>query len=151
MPHFSASVDLPQSAQVIFAFFLRPANILAMKPADLHLELIEGPDIVEAGSRVTWKVRRWGVAQRFVHEVIEMVPNERLVEKQIQGPFPQWLHTRRFETLGPGTRLTDEIAFEPPTGILGRLVTAEKVLGELGEAFAERERWLRLRELDPGD
>jgi hypothetical protein len=41
--------------------------------------------------------------------------------------------------------LTDGIEFEPPRGLLGRLLGAKTVLHELQELFAYRER--RLREL----
>ena len=61
------------------------------------------------------------------------------MEEQRRGPFRSWKHTQRFEpTAEGGVRVTDEIEYEPPGGMLGRLATAEAIGRELERAFSYR-------------
>jgi hypothetical protein len=66
----------------------------------------------------------------------------------------RWLRTLRFEPTAEGTRVTETVEFEPPGGMLGLVVTAAKIEGELQAAFAYRQE--RLADLlggpgtDPG-
>jgi ligand-binding SRPBCC domain-containing protein len=138
VPQLDHSILIPWPPAEVFAFFLSPANLLALAPPDLHLQLVDGPERLELGSRVTWKARRWGIAQRIVVEVVALEPDAQLVEEQRQGPLRRWLHTRQFEAAADGTRLTERIEFEPPGGLLGLTVTAAAVERELQAAFAHR-------------
>jgi ligand-binding SRPBCC domain-containing protein len=145
MPHYLTTIELPFPVPHVFAFFLRPANVAALSPPEPRLELVEGPELLTLGARVTWKGRRWGVAYRIVTEVTALETDARLVEEQRQGPLRKWQLTRRFEATPQGTRLTEEIEFEPPGGLLGFAVTAGTIEQDLDAAYAHRDR--RLPEL----
>ncbi len=142
MPQIVNVIELPLPVADVFAFFLRPANVLALSPPELHLELVDGPDLLAQGKRVTWKGRRWGIAYRIVTEVTTLETDALIVEEQRQGPLRKWSLTRRFEAIPQGTRLTEEIAFEPPGGLLGLTVTASAIEQDLETAFAHRARKL---------
>jgi ligand-binding SRPBCC domain-containing protein len=98
------------------------------------------------GSRITVKGRRAGVAQHLVSEVTAFEPGRSFVEEQRQGPFRRWAHTYRFEAQADGgTLLTEEIDYEPPGGVLGLLLTAEKIERDLAAVYAfRRETWAEL-------
>ena len=123
----------------VFAFFLRPANLLRVAPPELHLRLLGGPDEVALGARVSVQARRWGLAVRVVTEVTVLEPGTLLVEEQREGPLKRWVVTRRFERAGGGTRPTEEVEYEPPGGMLGRVLTERAVEEELWRGFAYRE------------
>jgi ligand-binding SRPBCC domain-containing protein len=108
-------------------------------PPDLQLRLLSAPDVLQPGSQVVVQVRRWGITRRVVTEVVSLEDGALLVEEQREGPFRLWDHTRRFEALaGGGTRLTEQIDYEPPTGLLGNMLTAALVERELMRAFDYR-------------
>src|SRR5262249_41163054 len=126
----------------VFDFFVRPANLLAASPPELHLRLDEAPERLCLGARVVVRGRRWGVPHRAVTEVTLFEPGVVFVEEQRDGPFRRWVPTPRFEGAGGGGRVPDRIDFEPPGGILGLTVTAGFVPRDLEWAFEYRKKRL---------
>jgi ligand-binding SRPBCC domain-containing protein len=143
MPEFQSSLTVPRPPVEVFAFFLRPRNLLALAPPDMHLELLDGPDLLQAGAKLSWKTRRLGISQRIVTEVTALEPGTRLVEEQREGPLRKFIRTLRFEEVPEGTRVTEVIEFEPPGGLLGFVVTAGMIEQDLRSAAAHRDRQLR--------
>ncbi len=123
---------------VLFAFFRRPGNVVAVAPPELSLRLVEGPDEVSVGDRFTVAVRRWGLTQQIVTEVTELEEPARIVEEQRQGPFRRWVLRREFVERGNETELVERIDYEHPGGLLGLTVTQAFVAGELTRAYAGR-------------
>jgi ligand-binding SRPBCC domain-containing protein len=142
MPQVESSVCVARPPSEVFAFFLRPTNLLALAPPEIHLELLEGPDLLQAGARLTWKTRRLGISQRIVTEITALEPDRLLVEEQREGPLRKFIRTLRFEEVPEGTRLTETIEFEPPGGLLGFVITAGMIEQDLRAAAAHRDRKL---------
>lgn len=145
MPHYIATLDIACPLADLFTFLAAPKNLVQLAPADLHLELLAGPQTLEAGARLTWKSRRWGFTQHIVQEVTAFELDRRIVVEQRQGPFARWVHAHRFDAIEIGTRLIEQIDFEAPGGLLGRLVSADLVRKELDALYAQRTR--RIKEL----
>jgi ligand-binding SRPBCC domain-containing protein len=145
MPVFERTLTFPRPVAEVFEFFLRPANLLRVSPPELHLTLVDPPERLQLGSRVTLKGRRWGIPQRITSEVIKLEANVLFMDEQRSGPFRKWLHTHRFTQVPEGTQVQDTIDFEAPGGLLGLVVTESFILKDLGKVFAYRAE--RLREL----
>ncbi len=146
MPQFVESILIPTASEVVFRFLRTPANLPLLAPPEWQLEVVAAPPLLELGSRMEWKGRRWGVAHRSTVEVSAFEMDKRLVEEQRAGPFQQWKQVHHFEAVTEtSTRLLDEITFEPPGGMLGFIVTAAFVQRELTAFFQYRNR--RLLEL----
>jgi ligand-binding SRPBCC domain-containing protein len=139
MPVFEHVTELRCPPGKVFAFLCRPANLLKVSPPGLHLRLIEAPEQVAVGSRVTVRGRRWGISQTITSEVTALEPGALMVDEQRQGPFARLVHTHRMEPTADGTRMTDRIEFDPPTGLLGLILTAARVEREMKESFAYRD------------
>jgi len=149
MPIFEAAMCFARPVAEVFAFFIRPANLLRVSPPELHMRLVEGPEQLQLGSRLTIAGRRWGLPQRMVSEVTVFEPNVRFVDEQREGPFRHWVHRHHFEAVADGTRVTDRIDYEPPGGALGLLITARFVERDLRWLFDYREQ--KLHELLGGN
>jgi ligand-binding SRPBCC domain-containing protein len=138
MPVVRITQRFPYPQARVVDFFRRPANVVAVAPVGLQLRLVEAPAVVAVGSRIVVDARRWGIRQRVVTEVVRL-DEETIVEEQRSGPFRRWLHTRRFRAITPDeTELEEEIDFEPPGGMLGLVMTAERVEGDLLAALRSR-------------
>src|SRR4051794_19374728 len=124
MPRFEKSVCLARPPSEVFAFFLRPANVLAVTPPELNLNLLGGPEVLAHGARLSWKARRWGITRQIITEITSLEPDRLLVEEQREGPLRKWVRTLRFEPAAEGTRVVEAVEFEPPGGVLGLTVTA---------------------------
>jgi ligand-binding SRPBCC domain-containing protein len=131
----SFSADLSR----VFDFFRRPANLLVVSPPDLQLRLLSAPDVLQRGARVIVQLRRWGLTRRVVTEVVSLEERALVVEVRREGLFSSWSRTQRFEALGDGgTRLTEQVDYELPTGLLGKMLTTTLIERELRQAFAYR-------------
>jgi ligand-binding SRPBCC domain-containing protein len=138
MPRFESVCRLARPVAVVFEFFCQPANLLRVTPPDMHVRLLEAPRRLELGSRLTIEVRRWGIGQRIESLVTVFEPDVIFADEQVKGPFRRWVHTHRFAACEGGTRVTDEIEFEAPGGMLGLVVTVPSIERDLQKAFAYR-------------
>jgi ligand-binding SRPBCC domain-containing protein len=143
MPTFEASVSLACSPERAWEFLCRPANLIGVSPPDLHMELVEGPERLQLGSRITVKGRRWGIPQRITSEVTQFVEMDFLVDEQKEGPFGKFVHLHKIEPEGAGTKMTDRIEYALPGGMLGFFLTERMIASELEEVFAYRTRKIK--------
>jgi ligand-binding SRPBCC domain-containing protein len=146
MPRFETSQDFAFPPERVFDAFTRPAHLAQVMPPELDFRVLEAPERLELGSRVTVQARRWGLGQRVTSAVTAFEAGVSFVQEQVAGPFRRWAHTHHFEALPDGgTRVSEVIDFEPPGGLLGLQLTAAAVERELARVFEHRmERWKEL-------
>jgi ligand-binding SRPBCC domain-containing protein len=147
MPRFQAVIQIPRPVAEVFEFLRRPASLPGLAPPELHLRVEDAPERLELGSRLTMLAWRYGIPQRSVHEITALEPNRLLVEEQREGLFRRWVHTQRFEEVPGGTKVTHEIDFETPGGLLGLMATPGLIERDLRWIFDHREQ--KVRELFP--
>ncbi len=145
MPHFEDELVVPRPLPEVFDFFLDAHNLTRVSPPELHLRVVQAPPRLQLGSVVEARGRRWGVPQRIVSEVTALEPNVSFVDEQRHGPFGKFVHTHRFAAVPGGTRISDVIEYEPPGGVLGLVLTAERIANDLRWIYGYRRQ--RLQEL----
>ena len=144
MAEFSTSVTVDGPIEKVFNFLIRPANAVKFSPPDLGIVLIDAPEVLQAGSRIEFKIQTWGQVTNLIHEIMTFIEPTQYVERQIKGPFKAWLHTHLLETNAAGqVVVTDQIEFEPPGGLIGLLVTKKKIIEHLEDGFFYRHDHLR--------
>jgi ligand-binding SRPBCC domain-containing protein len=140
MPHFEIVQHFPFDRDRVFAFFLRPANVVAVAPPEMGMQLLEAPEVAQVGSRIVVRIRLWGLSTRIITEVVEVVAPELLVEEQRQGPFARWRHERRLVALGANeTAVTERVDYEPPGGLLGLTLMTRAIEVQLARAYESRQ------------
>jgi len=128
----------PLPVAVVFAFFRRPANVIAVAPQGLDLRLVEGPEEPSVGEVFAVQVRRWGLSRRIETKVLRLEEPSLIVERQVSGPFREWGLERRFAAIDGGAELTETITYEPPGGMLGLMLTSAAIDSELARAYEKR-------------
>lgn len=78
--------------------------------------------VIGLGEFVTWRARHFGITWTMTSTITEWDRPHRFVDEQRTGPFRSFRHEHRFEPVEHGTRLTDDVEFEAPFGMLGRVV-----------------------------
>jgi ligand-binding SRPBCC domain-containing protein len=145
MPVFERVQHFPRPIAEVFDCFCNTAHIVTVAPPALHLRLDEGPPTLHLGARLAVTASRLGMDQRLVTEITAFEPNALIVEEQREGLLARWVHTRRFAPLGDGTQVTEQVEYEPPTGIMGWMVTASLIDQELTALFEYRQKkWQEL-------
>ncbi len=143
MALFERSVAVSSPVQEAFDFLLRPANIITISPPEIGLSFVSAPEVVSLGSVMEFKVLARGQVQHISHEITRLESPDVFTERQIKGPFKSWEHEHRFETDGESVVIIDRISFEPPSGLLGLLVTEAKILESLDDGFSHRHEQLQ--------
>ncbi len=146
MALFEAQLILPCPQREVFDFLLRPANVALISPPEQGLYFVDAPEIVSQGTRLKFRIQVFGQVQEGEHEITSIVDDTRIIESQVKGVLKSWVHDHLFETNSNGeVVVTDRIEFEPPGGVLGLLVTKNRVLDQLEDAFEHR--YVRMKKL----
>ncbi len=143
MAEFERSVVVSGPLDEVFDFLLRPQNVVRISPPEMGLNFVSAPEVVELGSLMEFKVLARGHVQHITHEITILDRPTRFVEKQVQGPFKQWVHEHAFEPTGDGVTIIDRISFQPPGGLIGLLVNEKTILDSLDDGFAHRHEQLQ--------
>jgi ligand-binding SRPBCC domain-containing protein len=70
---------------------------------------------------------------------VSFEPQKSFREKMIRGPLPKWTHDYILEPADNGTVvLINRIEFDPPGGLLGMIVTEQRVKDQLEQGHVHR-------------
>lgn len=143
MPQFKAQVAVACPHEQVFEFLIRPANALMISPPETALNYVDVPEVLELGSRLEFDLGGFGPPQRIMHEVTAFESPRLFEESQVSGPLQKWVHQHIIEPHEDGAQLTDLIEFEPPGGMIGFLVTADRILESLKTGFEHRHQEMK--------
>ncbi len=151
MPRFSRTIEIAVPIEKLFEFHINPANLIHIAPESSKTELVSSSDeTLRVGTRVVVRSHQAGMPIKMDAEVIELDAPRLLRDRQVSGPFGRWVHTHRFESTATGSRLTDDVDYALPMGLLGGFVMGNTVARELEQMFTFRQE--RTKEmLERGD
>ncbi|MBK8813922.1 MAG: SRPBCC family protein [Acidobacteria bacterium] len=137
------------SPEKVFAFHERPDAFELLVPPWENARIIEKADISKIGSRAIIETKLFGVVPvRWVAEHTAYDPPRMFEDVQISGPFASWRHKHIVLPHADGAVLRDEIEFEPPMWIFGRLAAPYAIIPKLEKMFAFRHEVTRRAILD---
>ena len=137
--HFVWQSEFPVSAAALFAFHERPDAFAILQPPWQTTRILQPPRSLEVGTRVILETKLGPIWKRIVAEHVAYEPGVMFADRMIEGPFAAWLHRHEVTSLGPDrSRLTDDITYALPFGVLGRLFGGGFAASELRRLFAFR-------------
>ena len=147
MPIFESRTDLNATVEQVFDFLIQPANLQAIAPPEMQFVFVAPPTVIELGSRLTCKAQAYGMIQQLTYEIVEWKSPTQFREKMVEGPLRLWLHDYIIEPHSSSgiVTLINRIEFEPPAGLLGYIVTVDKILEALDDGFDYRREALQKR------
>jgi ligand-binding SRPBCC domain-containing protein len=99
-----------------------------------------------AGSRITISFRPFPgspIRVRWEAEITEFALNSHFTDEQVKGPFAYWTHAHNIRNVDRAginiTVIVDQVEYEPPMGMLGRLVNHFFLRKQLERTFAYRQ------------
>lgn len=123
----------------VFAFHEAPGALASLIPPWEKVRLEEGGGSLLPGSRVVMKTYLGPVPLRWVAEHTAYDRPHMFADRQVSGPFAKWEHTHRFLDDGEGgTILRDEVEYEVPLGVIGRMLAGGFVHRKLQKMFEYR-------------
>jgi ligand-binding SRPBCC domain-containing protein len=124
----------------VWEFYTDINHLKIITPKEINLQVInatdqkfsQGTEIWIKGKIFVSKIREW-------HSIITFLKPYEYVDEMISGPFKKWRHLHKFYDLDHGqkTEVVDQVDFELPYGILGKLFE-EYAYNQLRKIFDHR-------------
>lgn len=136
MPTFVKSVLIEAPLEAVFGFHEREDALRLLSPRFPPMRVIRKTGGIEVGSRVELRIGPFPwVALHTAYQ-----RNRIFEDRQVSGPFAEWVHRHEFEEAGSGTRLTDRVTFQLPGGVWVNYLLGWAVRRGLFEMFRYRHR-----------
>jgi ligand-binding SRPBCC domain-containing protein len=133
------STWIPRPVAEVFPFFADIANLERITPPELRFRFVTPPPIeMRRGALIEFRLALYGLPFGWHTEISHWEPPYRFVDRQLSGPYRQWVHTHEFAAERGGTRMRDHVRYELPLAPLG-LVALPLVRRQLDRIFDFRE------------
>lgn len=128
------------SPERVFAFHQLSDAFERLLPPWENARIIQTADISQIGSRAVIEQKIFGVIpSRWIAEHTAYDPPRMFEDVQVSGPFASWRHRHIIEPHPDGAILRDEIEFEPPMSLFGRLAAPMLIVPKLEKMFEFRQ------------
>lgn len=131
----------------VFAFHELPDALARLTPPWESARVVQAAPDLRVGSTAIVETRILGlIPSRWVAKHTVYDPPRMFEDIQTSGPFRRWRHRHIVlpqEPGGEGAVLRDEIEFEPPFWLLGRLLAPLLIIPRLRRLFEYRHRITR--------
>jgi ligand-binding SRPBCC domain-containing protein len=143
MSVFERSFKVKAERAEVAAFHSDPVSLAAITPPPVRVTLQRFDRPVRAGSRVIFRLSVGPFGVKWDGTIAEYVAEEYFRDVQNSGPFGAWGHTHSFAAEAGGTRVNDRVAYEPPFGVIGKLIDPIVVRPALAFLFNYRAKKTR--------
>lgn len=136
----SCRLWLPVPIEEVFLFFADAHNLAVITPAWLGFVIhTPGPINMQAGCLIDYTIRWLGMPIKWRTAISVYEPPDRFEDRQIIGPYKQWIHHHDFVSQNGGTVVGDRVRYIIPGGPLAPLAQAVFVRRQLTEIFNFRQ------------
>ncbi len=143
MTVFERSFTVSAPLHEVAAFHDDPVSLVAITPPPARVAVQRFDKPVRAGSRVIFRLGVGPFGVIWDGTIVEHVDQLYFRDVQTRGPFGAWSHTHSFTVEAGGTRVNDRVEYEPPFGLLGKLLDPFVVRPSLAYLFNYRAKKTR--------
>ena len=132
---------LPIDPGKAWKFFSSPGNLSMITPPDMGFKILSGLENREIyeGMQIDYLIKPlFGIPLKWVTRIGNIEPGKYFTDIQVRGPYKVWEHTHIFSRQNVGINMRDEVIYELPFGILGKLMHCLFVRKRLNYIFGYR-------------
>jgi len=132
-------LDLPR--EKVFKFFADAGNLERITPPELNFHIVTPqPFEIRRGTLIDYRLKLRGLPLKWRTEISVWNPPFEFVDRQLRGPYTQWIHRHTFTELDSNkTLIEDEVRYRLPLQPLGDIVHFV-VWRELNHIFDYRQK-----------
>jgi len=132
------------SPERVFGFHERPDALKRLTPPWEPTRVVSAAADLRVGSEALIETRMFGLLKvRWLARHTAYDPPRMFEDVQVKGPFKSWRHRHFVEPHEKGAVLRDEVEYETPLGVFGRLAAPLLVEPRLRRLFDYRHRVTR--------
>ena len=129
-----------------FEFFADAANLEAITPPFLNFRILTKlPVEMRVGARIDYRIALYGLPMTWKTNIDQWQSGRSFIDRQLSGPYAQWIHLHTFEPSQGGTQLYDRVRYALPMDPLSRPAhplfvrpTIERIFAHRRKVIAER-------------
>ncbi len=136
---------LPITLKEAWEFFATPDNLSKITPSDMSFEIIrtEKNTMIYSGMKIHYRLRPlFNIPVSWTTEIKNVNAPHSFTDTQLNGPYSLWEHTHTFEAVHGGVKMTDDVKYALPLGLLGTIVHSLIVKKRLEDIFNFRKKTL---------
>lgn len=139
MRRFSSAFEVKADIDRVWDFYTSVDHLGIITPPAIKLQILKCTTgkRLEAGSEV-WIEGQLVTKSRWHSRITQLEPYQ-YIDEMLSGRFKVWKHVHIFEKADAGTKVIDEIDFELPYGLLGRMFEGY-TSRQLEKIFAHRKQ-----------
>jgi len=137
MMRFKYSTLIYAPVEVVWGFHERPDVLELLTPPWQSIQVVSHEGI-EVGAISEFRIFVGLIPLRWVAVHTEYEKYRLFTDEQKEGPFEYWSHRHQFTEVDDTTRLTDEIEFALPGGVLAEPLGGWLVSMQLDQLFRYR-------------
>ena len=138
---FTDELWLPRSRADVFPFFADAGNLEKLTPPWVHFKILTPrPIAMRAGALIDYQLRVRGLPLRWRTVITAWEPPHWFQDKQMRGPYRQWIHTHELVEQDGGTLCRDRVEYAVWGGWL---INAWWVRPDVEKIFAYRREILQ--------
>ncbi len=117
------SLKLPVPRGEAFSFFADASNLEALTPPELKFHIITPqPITLRQGTLIDYRLKIRGFPVKWQTEISVWDPPHAFVDRQLKGPYKQWIHRHLFVEIDENTTLIeDEVKYRVGYAPFGEL------------------------------
>lgn len=146
MSYYSLKTEqkLPISMHEAWDFFSSPKNLSKITPNHMGFTITNKPsETMFEGQIITYKVSPlFGIKINWMTEITTVKNHEYFIDEQRFGPYSLWHHRHHFSEIEGGVKMTDEVNYKLPFGIIGSIAHRIFIKNKLKSIFEYREKVL---------
>ena len=108
----------------VWEFYTDISHLKIITPKEINLQVINVTDQKFSQGTEIWIEGKILISRRSTwHSIITFLKPYEYVDEMLSGPFKKWRHLHKFHDLDHGqkTEVADQVEFELPYGIIGKL------------------------------
>lgn len=135
------SQKLPVSAEKLMIFFSVPENLARITPESMEFKVVSSTTRpIEEGTVLEYRVKKFGSYRKWKSYIREWKPGDYFVDVQQEGPFKHWEHKHILKPIEGGTEVIDELQYEVPFGIFGKIGHSLLLRNDIIKSFNYRKK-----------